>query len=67
MANVPVVEYRLSWNSQDNTGRVALRLHDEQVIIINVDSGQELAALAAILNEAPVTYNTESVDLFTGV
>lgn len=66
MPDVPVVEYALSWRAQDNKGGVLLVFHNGQRLNIVCDSAQELAALAAVLNESPVRYRTEDGTLFTG-
>ena len=66
MPDLSVVEYALSWRTTDNKGGVLLRFQHSQPHTIAVDSAQELAALAAILNESPVMFRTEDGTLFTG-
>ena len=65
MPQLEVKEYALDWRTKDNKGTVHLLLEDKQWIKIPCDSAQELAALAAILNESPVTYQTEDGYLHT--
>lgn len=67
MPDLVVASYSLLWRPGDNKGSVILVLQDRRQIPINADSAQELAALAAILNEAPVFFRTEDGSLFTGV
>jgi hypothetical protein len=66
MPDIPVIEYALSWRAKDNKGGVLLILHNGQKLTIPCESAQELAAMAAILNESPVRYRTEDGALFTG-
>ena len=66
MPNIPVDGYTLSWRTQDNQGTVVLTLRGGRSVPIPCDSAQELAALAAILNESPVSFRTEDGLLFTG-
>jgi hypothetical protein len=55
----------MNWRTNDNKGHVKLILEDGQEIMLNCDSAQELAALAAILSKSSVTYRTEDGFLFT--
>ena len=66
MPSMPVVEYGLSWRTMDNKGGVALVLQGGRTVKLEVDSAQELAAMAAILNESPVMFRTEDGTLYTG-
>ena len=66
MAVAPVIGYRMGWNPKTNKGGVTLRLPGGQEENITADSAEELAALAAILNESPVGYDPANGNLVTG-
>lgn len=52
MAAVPVSSYSLNWSIQNNKGSVFLTLANRTQGHIEVDSAQELAALADILRSS---------------
>ncbi len=52
MASIAVTSYALSWSIPNNKGSVFLRLANNTQKIIEVDSAQELAALADILRSS---------------
>lgn len=66
MPQIEVIGYSLSWRARDNQGGARLTLKGGREVDIPADSAQELAALAAILNESPVFLRTEDGALFTG-
>ena len=65
MPDLRVKQYALNWRAGDNKGNANLVLEDGAKIKLSCDSAQELAALAAVLNNPPVTYRTEDGFLFT--
>jgi hypothetical protein len=54
MAAVNVTSYALNWSIALNKGSVFLQLANNQRALIEVDSAQELAALADILRSSSV-------------
>lgn len=63
---VAIRDYILIWNPKRKLGRVDLRLQTGQGIPIPISSAEEFAAIAAILNESPIGYETVSGDIVTG-
>jgi hypothetical protein len=66
MPKLAVTDYALAWGTQNKQGTIRLALEDGQAFNITVPSAEELAALAAVLNESPVFYRTEDGVLLTG-
>ena len=66
MATIQVKDYRMGLNTKANTGKISLRLEGGQEVTIYPDSAAEFAALAAILNKAPVGYDPDYEALMTG-
>ena len=65
MPDLRVDQFALNWRTSDNNGNAKLILEDGQTIHLKCDSAPELAALAAVLHNPPVTYRTEDGFLFT--
>ena len=54
-----ITHYSIGWNHAENRGFVTISLHGEAAMELNIESGHELAALAAVLREAPVFYRED--------
>jgi hypothetical protein len=65
MPIVSVSKYLLGWNPKTKNGRARISLQAGQVINVPVGSAEELSALAAILNESPVSFNTDTGEILT--
>ena len=65
MPTIPVVGYGLAWNSKTNSGEVILKLQSNQEVRLPAANGGDFAAMAAVLNESPVFYSSETGGLRT--
>ncbi|HEX2269965.1 MAG TPA: hypothetical protein VHH35_10535 [Pyrinomonadaceae bacterium] len=65
MPSIPIEEYALTWTPNADIGRIRLRLANNEVKTINVKAA-EFAAMAAILNESPISFHEEDGTIFTG-
>jgi hypothetical protein len=67
MATIQVTTYALSWSIPNNKGTVFLRLSNNSQGQIEVDSAQELSALADILrSSSAVFFDGQTHSLQTG-
>ena len=65
MIEFQVTNYAYTWKTGVNTGTVVLLLANGDKATIQVNSAQELAAIGAILREAPVWYRPADFSLRT--
>jgi hypothetical protein len=63
---VPIIGYGMGWQPKVNKGRITVRLQNGQNVNLPVESAEEFTALATILNESPVFFDTESGEIVTG-
>jgi hypothetical protein len=56
---IPIVGYRLAWDVANHVGFVEIGLYQLQPIVFKQLNGAEFAALAAILNEAPIFWDPQ--------
>jgi hypothetical protein len=65
MPEFQVTNYAYTWKTGVNTGTVLLLLVNGDKATIQLNSAEELAAIGAILREAPVWYRTDDFSLRT--
>ena len=67
MPHISIAEHSLAWHPGANKGRIMLKLLNTPVPQeLVVETAQEFAALAMVLNESPVWYVTETGFIVTG-
>jgi hypothetical protein len=65
MPVVPIASYEIGWNPKTKQGAVRIKLGNGQEYPVPVGTAEELAALAMILNESPVSLNTDTGFIMT--
>jgi hypothetical protein len=65
MPFVPIVAYAMKWNFRAKQAAVRIKLQTGEEIPIPVSNAEELTAVATILNESPVSFNTDNGDIAT--
>ena len=62
---VPIVEFGMGWNTATNAGKITIKLVDGQTVKLVVETAAEFTAIATVLNESPVYWNTEEKSIST--
>lgn len=56
----PILAYSAYWHAQTNTGRLFLKLENDVIVHVDLDSPSELAALCDMLARTPqMAYDAE--------
>lgn len=63
----PILAYNARWHAESNSGRLYLKLDDESVVHLSIDSPAELAALCELLRRFPqMSWDEETAMISTG-
>jgi hypothetical protein len=63
----PIIAYSAYWHAESDTGRLFLKLQNEESVELHIDSPGELASLCDMLQRYPqVAYDTERKLIATG-
>ena len=65
MPVVAIASYEIGWNPKTKQGAVQIKLENGQAYPVPVGSAEELSAVAMILNESPVSLNTDNGFIMT--
>jgi hypothetical protein len=65
MPIVAINSYQIGWNPKTKTGGVRIKLANGQEISVPVGSADEVSALGVVLNESPVSFNTDNGFIMT--
>jgi len=66
MKDIPITDHNYGWNVKSGEGGVIIKLADGTRRTFALKSAEEFNALAALLNQSPVFYNTENDFIHTG-
>lgn len=66
MAIVEIEQYSLTWNHKTKNKSIVISLKNEEKVELRVEDTNEFSALAILLNEDPLYYNTRSGDIISG-
>ena len=66
MAIVEISQYSLSWNHKTKERDITITLLNKEKVRLQVGDAAEFTALATLLNEKPLYYNTRSGEIISG-
>ena len=66
MAIVEIDQYALAWNHITKSKDITITLKNKEKVHLNVKDAAEFTALATLLNEEPLYYNTRSGEIISG-
>lgn len=66
MAIVEIDKYSLTWNHQTKDRDITITLKNNEKVSLQIGDAAEFSALALLLNETPVYYNTRSGEILSG-
>ena len=66
MAIVEIDKYSLTWNHQTKDHAIKITLKNKEKVSLRIDDAAEFSALALLLNETPIYYNTRTGEILSG-